>query len=70
MTIPAAIATAATAGVQPCPYSTATAGYHQATTVVSRQQLSMLQLREDGPLRSRMMPAQAKQLAAGSGTHG
>jgi hypothetical protein len=30
----------------------------------------MLQLWEDGPLRSRMPPAQAKQLTAGSGTCG
>jgi hypothetical protein len=39
------------------PYSTTAASYHQATIVVSRQQLSMLQLWEDGPLSSRMLPA-------------
>jgi hypothetical protein len=35
-----------------------------------RQQLSMLQLRENGPLCSRIPFAQAKQLAASSGTSG
>jgi hypothetical protein len=35
---------------------------HQASTAISRQQLSMLQLWEDGPLCSRMPPTQAKQL--------
>jgi hypothetical protein len=40
--IPAATAVAATTAIQPYPYSTAAAGYHQATTVVSHQQLSML----------------------------
>jgi hypothetical protein len=66
----ATITAAATAAVQPCPYTTAAAGYHQATTTVSRQQLSMLQLREDEPLCSRMLSAQAKQLVVSSGTHG
>jgi hypothetical protein len=57
MTIPTAtVAAAAKAAVQPCPYSTIAAGCHQATTIVSRQQLSMLQLQEDGPLCSRMLP--------------
>jgi ABC-type arginine transport system permease subunit len=46
--IPAAIVIAATAVVQPYPYYIATAGCHLATTTVSHQQLSMLQLREDG----------------------
>jgi hypothetical protein len=66
----AATAIAATTAVQPYPYSTAAAGCHQATTTVSSQQLSMLQLWEDGPLCSRMPPAQAKQLAVSSGTCG
>jgi hypothetical protein len=30
----------------------------------------MILLQEDGPLRSRMLPAQAKQLTIGSDTHG
>jgi hypothetical protein len=68
--IPAATAVAVAAAVQPCPYSTAVVGYHQATTIVSRQQLSMLQPQIDGPLCSRILPAQAKQLAAGSSTCG
>jgi hypothetical protein len=55
---------------QPCPYSTATVGYHQAATAVSCQQLSMLQLWEDGPLCSIMPPDQAKQLTASSDTCG
>jgi hypothetical protein len=53
-TIPTTVIPAATAVVQPCPYSTAAAGCHQATTAVFCQQLSMLQLREDGPLCLRM----------------
>jgi hypothetical protein len=60
VTIPAATTaatTVATSAVQPCPYPTTTAGCHQATTAVSRQQLSMLQLWEDGSLRSGMLPA-------------
>jgi hypothetical protein len=70
--IPAATTAAAatTTAVQLCTYSTTTAGYHQATTAVSRQLLSMIQLREDGPLCSRMPPAFAKQLTVSSGTHG
>jgi hypothetical protein len=69
--IPAATTAAtATAIAQPCPYSTATAGYHQATIAVSRQQLSMLQLQEDGLLCSRMPPAQAEQLTASFGARG
>jgi hypothetical protein len=63
-------ASAAKATIQPCPYSTAKAGCHQATIAVSRQQLSMLQLREDGPLCSRMPPVRAKQLTASSSIHG
>jgi hypothetical protein len=59
-TIPTTAIPAATAVVQPCPYPTTTAGYHQATTIVSRQQFSMLQLWEDGPLRLRMPLAKAK----------
>jgi hypothetical protein len=61
--IPAAIATTiATTAVQPCPYSTAAVVFHQ--------QLPILQLWEAGPLCSRMPPAQGKQLAVSSGTHG
>jgi hypothetical protein len=56
--------------IQLCSYPTIAAGYHQATTVVSREQLSMLQLREDGALCSRMAPAEAKQLTASFGTCG
>jgi hypothetical protein len=71
--IPAVTATTAAAAaavaVQPCSYSTTTVGYHQVTTVVSRWQHSMLRLWEDGALCSRMLPAQAKQLTASSGTH-
>jgi hypothetical protein len=63
-------AAAATATVQPCPYPTTVASCHQATAAVSRQQLSMLQLREDEPLRSGMPPAQAEQLIVSSGTRG
>jgi hypothetical protein len=56
--IPAATATAAAgAAVQLCPYQNTAAGCHQATTAVSHQHLSMLQLWEDGPLCSRMPPA-------------
>jgi hypothetical protein len=47
-TIPTAAITAATTAAgtaQPCPYSTTAVGCHQATTAVSQQQLSMLQLR-------------------------
>jgi hypothetical protein len=40
----------AAATVQPCSYSATAAGCHQAVTVVSCQQFSMLQLREDGAL--------------------
>jgi hypothetical protein len=71
-TIPttAILAVTAAVAVQPCSYSTAIAGCCQATTAVSRQQLSMLQLQEDGPLRSRMPPAQEKQLTTSSGTRG
>jgi hypothetical protein len=43
---------------------------HQAAIAVSRQQLSVLQLWKNGPLCSRMPSAQAKQLAASSGTRG
>jgi hypothetical protein len=69
--IPTSTTTAvATVVVQLCPYSTAAAAYHQATTAVSRQQFSMLQLREERQLRSRMSHAQAKQLTASSGTCG
>jgi hypothetical protein len=71
MAIPTATAAAAAiAAIQPCPYSTTAIGCHQATTTVSCQQLSMLQLQEDGPLCSRMPLAQAKQLAVSSGTCG
>jgi hypothetical protein len=59
-----------TAGVQPCSYSNAIIGCHQATIAVSCQQLSILQLREDGALCSTMPSAQAKQLTASSGTYG
>jgi hypothetical protein len=70
-TIPAVTTAAvATVAVQPCPYPTTTIGCHQATTAVSRQQLSMLQLWEDGSLRSGMPPAQAKQLVVSFDTHG
>jgi hypothetical protein len=64
MTIPAATV------VQPCPYSTTVASCHQATIVVSHQQLSMLQLWEDGSLCSRMPPTQGKQLIASPDTCG
>jgi hypothetical protein len=58
MAILAATAVApAIAAVQLCPYSTAAAGYHQATTVVSHKQLPMIQLWEAGPLCLRMPPA-------------
>jgi hypothetical protein len=66
----ATAAAVATAAVQSCPYSTVAAGCHQSTTAVSHRQLSMLQLREDGPLCSRMLHAQAKQLTVSSGTRG
>jgi hypothetical protein len=58
------------ATVQACSYSTTTAECHQASTTISSQQLTMLQLQEDGPLCSRMLPAQAKQLTMSSGTRG
>jgi hypothetical protein len=45
-----AATTAAAAAVQPCSYPTAIAGCHQASTAIPHQQLSMLQLWEDGPL--------------------
>jgi hypothetical protein len=66
------IATAATiaAMVQPCSHPTATVGCHQATTAISHQQLSMLQLWEDGPLCSIMQPTQAKQLSVSSRARG
>jgi hypothetical protein len=47
-----------------------TSSCHQATTVVSCQQFSMLQLWEDGSLRSGMPLAQAEQLAVSFGTRG
>jgi hypothetical protein len=50
--------------------SSTIAGCHQAVIAVSHQQLSMLQLWEDGPLCSRMPSAQAKQLAVSSSTRG
>jgi hypothetical protein len=75
-TIPTAViptataAVAATTSAQPCIYTAATAGYHQATTAFSCQQLFMLQLQEDGSLCSRMSSAQAKQFATSSSTRG
>jgi hypothetical protein len=70
MTISAATTVATTAIIQPCFYSTVIAECHQASTTIPRQQLSMLQLREDWPLCSRMPPTQAKQLTVSSGTRG
>jgi hypothetical protein len=67
-TIPTAAVPAAT--IQPCSYSTTTVGRHKATIAVSHQQLSMLQLREDGALCSRMPPAKAKKLTASFDTRG
>jgi hypothetical protein len=42
--IPTATATTTAVAVQPCSYSTTVAGYHQAATAVSHQQLSIVQL--------------------------
>jgi hypothetical protein len=68
--ISAAVDATAAETVQPCFYSTTAVGYHQATTAIARQQLSMLQLQEHGPLCSRMPSAKAKQLTTSSGTRG
>jgi hypothetical protein len=62
--------TTAAATVQLCSYSTTAVGYHQAATAVSSQQLSMLQLWEDGSLCSKISSTQAKQLTASSDTYG
>jgi hypothetical protein len=52
------------------PYSTTAASCHQANISVSYQQLSMLQLWEDGSLCSGMSLAQAKQLTTSLSTCG
>jgi hypothetical protein len=66
----ATTAIAAAVVAQLCSYSTTVVGCHEATTTVSHQQLSMLQLWEDGALCLRMPPAQAKQLTVSSSTRG
>jgi hypothetical protein len=58
-TIPTAIIPASTtAAVQPCPYPIAAASCHQATTIVSHQQLSMLQQWEDASSGTRGKPTE------------